>query len=224
MRLHRYVAYVCVGGVLATLAAAAAAAHTKGAYYSREQVRFLAPTGEGNTNTLQLSPRSMVMVAGAVGQMIDDDQRPRAASQNVTITGMGIRNGWSVTLPNTGGQWANNYTSPYLDVQVAGPSATEVATTMRRVVARIRRALATLQRAQHVAPANLIRTQLSSLSSPPIYYQRGSRMRAVLAVLALGFGVTTAGAGAARRFVARRAAAPEVVAVQRSHATSGGSA
>jgi hypothetical protein len=213
-----------VGGVLATLVAAAAAAHTKGVYYSREQLRFLAPTGEGNTNTLQLSPRSMVMVAGAVGQMIDDDQGPRAASQNVTITGMGISNGWSVTLPNTGGQWANNYTNPYLDVQVAGPSATEVATTMRSLVTRINAALARLQRAQHVARVNLIRTQLSSLGSPPIYYQRGSRMRAVLAVLALGFGVTAAGTGAARRSAARRAATPEVVAGQRSHATSGGSA
>jgi hypothetical protein len=213
-----------VGGVLATLAAAAASAHTKGVYYSREQVRFVAPTNVGNPNALQHSPSSMVMVAGAVGQMVDDSQRPRAASQKVTITGMGIRNGWSVTLPNSGGQWANNYTNPYLDVQVAGPSATEVATTMRSLLTRIDMALATLQRAQHVAPVNLIRTQLSSLDSPPIYYQRGSRVRTILAVLALGFGVTAAGTAMASRFVARRATATEVVAVERPHATRGSSA
>jgi len=213
-----------VGGVLATLAAAAAAAHTKGVYYSREQVRFVAPTNIGNPNALQHSPSSMVMVAGAVGQMVDDSQRPRAASQKVTITGMGIRNGWSVTLPNSGGQWANNYTNPYLDVQVAGPSPTEVATTMRSLLTRIDTALATLQRAQQVAPVNLIRTQLSSLDSPPMYYQRGSRVRTILAVLALGFGVTAAGTVIAGRFVARRAAATEVAAVERSQATRGSSA
>jgi hypothetical protein len=188
------------------MAFAAVAADAKGVYYTRAQVRFIAPTNSANPNTLQIAPSSTVMVAGAVGQMVDDEQRPRTASPDVAITGTGIRDGWSVTLPNTGGQWANNYASPYLDVQVAGPSASEVATTMQSLVTQINKDLSALQRSQHVAQANLIHTQLSSLSSPPIYYQRGSRTRALLAALALGLGITAAATLVTRRFIARRAA------------------
>jgi hypothetical protein len=184
----RYV--VAVLGIIATLVTIVVTAHRPGVYWATVQVRFIAPTSAANPNTLPLSGDSIVMVAGAVGQMVNDNQGPRTSSPTVDITGLGIRDGWTVTLPNTGGQWANNFASPYLQVQVIGPTIAKVGANMTRLINEISVDLVALEKQSGVDPHNYIRTQLNPLNGPTYYYQGGSRVRAVVASLALGLGLT----------------------------------
>jgi hypothetical protein len=132
------------------------------------------------------------------------DATTRVVSEDVTLSGEGIRSGSSVTLPNSGGQWANQYTQAELDVQVVGPTQSGVVAESSRLVGEINASLAAAQGDQHVDKHNLIRTQLS----PPtaiVYRQSGSRSRAGIATLVLGCGVTAAAAAMARRRARRKA-------------------
>jgi hypothetical protein len=176
-------------------------------YWATVQVRFIAPTSAANPNTLPLSGDSIVMVAGAVGQMVNDSQGPRTSSPTVNITGLGIRDGWTVTLPNTGGQWANYFASPYLQVQAVGPTIANVGGNMTRLMNEISVDLVTLEKQSGVDPHNYIRTQLNPLNGPIYYYQSGSRARALLASLALGAGLTVGGVYTVRAYSRRRSRA-----------------
>jgi hypothetical protein len=198
----RYV--VAVIGIIATLVTVVVTAHRPGVYWATVQVRFIAPTSAANPNTLPLSGNSIVMVAGAVGQMVNDNQGPRTSSPTVDITGLGIRDGWTVTLPNTGGQWASNFTSPYLQVQAIGPTIAKVGANMARLINEISVDLVALEKQSGVDPHNYIRTQLNPLNGPTYYYQSGSRVRAVIGTLALGLGLTVGGVYAANAYSRRR--------------------
>lgn len=182
---------IAVVGVVVTLVGSWSAARTPGVYWSEAQVRFLAPASATNPNVLRISPSSMVMVAGAVRRMVEATDGPRLASPTVRLVDTGVRNGSSVTLPNTGGQWANNFASPVLDVQAVGPSAVGVEQTMQRLIGKINTSVQALDAQANVDRYNLITTQVSPLTGPPIYYQKGSPVRAATGTLALGILLTT---------------------------------
>src|SRR5882757_1133612 len=186
-------------GVLITCAVAMFLTHRPATYWSRTQVLFVAPLSKVNPNGLEITPSSLIATAGVVAKLVDhSDSSTRVVSEGVTLVGEGIKHGYSVTVPNSGGQWANNFTQSVLDVQVVGSSEAEVSTTVNQLVVRIKRALTTIQREAHVAAVNLVRTQ-STPPEPPIYRQHGSHIRAGLATLLLGFGLTAAAVVAARR-------------------------
>jgi hypothetical protein len=178
-------------GMATTLGLAATAATARGVYWSELQVRFMSPHSAANQNVLQISPSSLVMAAGAVEKMVIDTSAPRVIDPANTLASQGVKHGFGVSLPNTGGQWASNFTDPWLEVQAVGSSPAEVVAATRTLVARIDAALATLQRRAHVDRYNLISTQLSPLSGPAVYYQAGSRSRAAVAALVLGTGITS---------------------------------
>lgn len=194
---HRLPALVTLVGALATLLAVLMTSHGGSVYAARVQVWFIAPKSTNNPNGLQISPDSLVMTAGAVRRMVTDTDPPRTSSPDVPLSGQGVRDGFSVTLPNSGGQWVNQFANPYLDVQAVGPTAAGVLATERRLVGEINTALSTLETQEHVAAVNQIRTQLNPLTGIAVGDQRGSRIRAVLVTFVLGLGLTFA----ARRYV-----------------------
>jgi len=190
---------VWVIGVPVSAMCAVAASKAPGVYWSRVQISFIAPNSTTNPNGLQITSSSLISAAGAVGKMVDNrTSAARLGSATVTLAGEGIRNGYSVTLPNDGGQWVSSFNSPWLDVQAVASDPLTVSQRMSALLRQINVALAHLQSEQSVAPRNLIRTQASP-PSVPIYYQRGSRMRASAGTLVLGLILTTALAGACRR-------------------------
>jgi hypothetical protein len=174
-----------------------------GVYWSDVRVRFVAPTTLTKQNSLQVTEQSLIMMAGAVGQMVDDTNGPRPASPDATLVGLGVRSGWWVVLPNTGGQYQNSYSDPYLDVQVVAPTAAQVAQTLQRLVQRIHDGLATLQNDAHVAPQDRISSRVLPLSVAPIYYAHGSHSRAVIASLVILIGLASVGFVVASRLPRR---------------------
>jgi hypothetical protein len=191
-------------GVAVTAAGGFAAARVPGVYWSRVQVRFIAPMSVASPNAFEFLPYSMAMMAGAVRRLVDNSDPPRTVSPDVTLADEGIRHGYSVSLPHTGGQWTDSYTEPYLNVQAVGATPAEVTTTMQRLIAEIRTGLSALERRTHTDSFNLIRTQVNPPSGVPVYYKRGSPARALLGSLGLGLGVTAAAVALTRWLVRRR--------------------
>ena len=187
-----YVALVVLLGVALSAVFSYRVADKPGVYWSDVKVSFLAPRSAANPNTLVTGTGSLITVAGMVGKMVDPrTSTARVVSPEVTLVNRGIRRGYAVTLPNDGGQWANNYDKALLDVQAVDPSAAEVSTTMQRLLRGIDADLASLQQRANVEQVNRIHTGLSP-NQPPIYYATGSRVRAITATLLLGLALTAA--------------------------------
>ncbi|HEY3716337.1 MAG TPA: hypothetical protein VGL39_17555 [Jatrophihabitantaceae bacterium] len=189
--------------LVVSCALASYAAKKPGVYWSRVQMRFVAQMSVTNPNGLQEGPASLVMAAGVVARIIDPSGgQNRVTSPDTTLASEGIRHGWSVTLPNTGGQWANNFTNPWLNVEAVGTSGAEVGATISRLLAQIQTTLTLLEQKADVRPSAMIRLQTAP-RVPQLYYQQGSGMRAGIATLILGLGLSSALILALRRFARR---------------------
>jgi len=208
-RMPRWWTSGCVGvvlvfGVLVTGGFTYRVAHKPGVYWSQVDVLFLAPNSLQFSNVLTNSSSGLITVAGTIGRMVDPDQATaRVVSPSVTLVDQGIRRGYAVTLPNDGGQWADNFDRALLDVQVAGPTLSEVSATTQRLIGAIDTQLTSMQDRANVVPVNRIHTSLSP-SQPQIYYVNGRRLRALLVVVGLGLGVTLFVAVAVCRVLMRR--------------------
>src|SRR5579875_3094252 len=108
-RVHRAVA-VAVVGLLLTAGFAIHVLHKPGVYFCSTRVLFLTPPSKENPNSLAASTGGVTAMAGAVSRMVEPHPpSAEVVSPLVMLTDEGIRHGWSVTLPNDGGQFANNF-------------------------------------------------------------------------------------------------------------------
>jgi hypothetical protein len=193
-------------GVLLTMVWAYAAGRKPGVFSVNENVLFLAPSSAAFPNSLVVSSDSIVTTAGIVARMIDPRiPSARVASSTVTLVGEGIRNGWSVQLPNDGGQYEDNFDQPLLQVQVVGTNPYQVIATTHSLLGKIDSDLALIQRRDHVPSVDRIHTSLNP-SSAQLFYQTGSRIRAMAAVVLLGIGFTVSAQVLVRRRFMRRSA------------------
>jgi hypothetical protein len=197
--------WVALVGILCTILAAKAATARPGVYFSEVKVIFLAPNNALYPNSLVAVNESVIETAGLVGVMSDPgkSQNTKVTDPNISIVNQGIRDGYRIQLPNDGGQWSDNYDQSLLDVQAAGPTLNSVVAQMQNLIARINATLTKIQDDRQVAAVNRIRTSVNP-AQVPIYYQTGSKIRALAAVVVLGFGFTVAAQIWARRFVRRR--------------------
>ena len=189
--LRRHLLIVACGLVL-TLSCALFLVHRPGVYWSQVDVQFLLPISSENPNSYQFSSDSLISLAGVIGKSVGvSPAHESPASDEVTLVGQGITSGYSVRLPNQGGQWATNFSEPLLDVQAAGATPDEVQETMQQVIQEIENSLAQRQDAAGVRPNRRVSTKVSP-SDIPIYYGGGSDLRVVAATVIVGLGLTTA--------------------------------
>lgn len=182
--------YVVLVGLICTAAAAAFVIATPGVYFARTEVVFLAETGPDNPNTLLTTSSDIIIFASVVANIINGtDPPPKSSSPDATIVGRGVRDGYSVALPDMGGQWVPSFGRQVLDVQVVGSSYEEVEDRTRDLVRQIGEVLAKLQDQAAVDSANRIVTQPLP-EEPAIAYLQGQPKRAVAATLALGTTLT----------------------------------
>jgi hypothetical protein len=202
---------LAVLGLLVTVVLADSVAHRAGVYWSQVDVVFQAPESTLFPNTLLVESEALITTAGVVAKTVDPSSGARVVSDSVTLVGEGIRNGWSVHLPDTGGQWATNFSRPVLDVQAVSDSPARVSATISTLESRIDNVLARLQDDQNVAAVNRI-TASPNPPTPPMYYQSGSRTRALAATVLIGliatFAVCRALDGRIRRGSRRRRKSP----------------
>lgn len=186
--------YAVALGLIATALAARVAVSDHGVYYSQADVVLLPPKGLDTPNILATTNTGgPVKMAGIIGRIMAQHAAPQPVSDQVTILGEGITDGYIVRQPNDGGQWEIQFKRPVLDVQVAGATPAEVTAVMDRVVAEIETDLRQLQLTAGADPENMIQARLSP-PVPNIFYVKGSAARAGLATLLLGLGLSLAGA------------------------------
>jgi hypothetical protein len=195
-------------GIIATGALTYRTARAPGVFWGQVNVVFVAPVSTLFPNSILTGSESLTITAGVVAKLVGSSvDGGHVASDSVTLYGEGIRHGYSVALPNSGGQYANNFDQPLLDVQAVGADAYEVISTMNRVVADIQATLAQVQKTANSDPSSFIRASPNP-STPQLYYVAGSRIRAVAASVILGLGITVTLAMAVSRADWRRKRRP----------------
>jgi hypothetical protein len=183
---------VVVLGMIITVSAGLMSIEDRSVYWTRAEVVFLVPQNEYHPNALGESSESVIITAGAVAKsVLGPDRLPKYASPDVSLIGAGIRQGWSITLPDTGGQWSTNFDSQVLMIEAVGPSRQFVLSTADDLRGSIAESLRALQEVESVAPENMI-TIKASPNVPAIYRVSGSRPRALAMTMLLGGGLTLA--------------------------------
>ena len=179
-------------GAMLTMGTAYWAAQNRGVYWTRTEVVFLAPPSRLYPNSLDTTSGDLIVTAGLVAKLVSGpDKVIKFTSPDAGLIGEGVREGWAIRLPDTGGQWAPNFASQLLIVEVIGPNPAEVERTKNGLVEQIAVTLADYQASHGVAPVNRI-TSTPAPQATVNYMVTGSRIRAVGMTGVLGVSATLA--------------------------------
>jgi len=173
-------------------------------YDSRLEVRL--SLGQPNAAQAALAPAdgSLVPFALAVESHLNAGlPKPAANSRDTTLSGLGVREGSRIAVPNYGSQWQTSYPVPSLVIDAVGPTVESVEARTAAEVERIRAAVEALQSERGVPAAE--RVGITPLPEAQILRKvvstRRADARAYLAILLVGL-ITTVGAWS---FLRRRA-------------------
>lgn len=174
-------------------------------YWSQVDVVILAPKSARYPNVIEQTSESLIAMAGLIEREVNDvTEVPAAASAAVTLAGVGVRDGHSVTLPNSGGQWANSFSRPALDLQVVGPNERVVRQKLAALVDVVERRLAARQEADSIPQVTRI-TASSAPAEAKVFRLDGSRKKGAGAILLLGGALISIGTVGADRLLSARA-------------------
>lgn len=183
---------VVVVGALCTSAASFAALSDEGVYITRTEIVFLAPVSTRYPNALRTQSDDLIVTAGVIGKRSSGPARvTKFADPSVTPVGLGMREGWTLRLPDTGGQWATNFATQRLVLDVVGPSESAVQAQVSTVIQRVQHELHEMQRDANVDPINYI-VALPAPEMPHSVQVKGNRTRVLGMTAALGIGLTVA--------------------------------
>ncbi|MCL3817848.1 hypothetical protein [Aeromicrobium wangtongii] len=190
-------------GLVAVALATTSVASSSDVYSSQANVVFLEPPTAQHPNSLTSASAGLIATAGYVEKIVNAGSQKPATATNVTLLGRGVRNGYTIDLPDSGGQWSHNFDQATLSVQVAGPSEAVVRARLDRLVTRIRAVARDLQTTADVPADEMIRTDLAP-AEPGVERAGGNPIRAVGATVLLGLGLTVSAVIGLDRLLARR--------------------
>ena len=157
-------------------------------YSAEMRVTLVADVG---VTSLRDPQPGLIVAAELVSNRIMTQRGAQITSDSVSLVGEGVRQGFSVTLPNRGSQWVRLVDVPDLRVQAVGSTPAEVMESLRTARVQIDDELVAIQSAVSVAPEARIRAS-SATPLPAVAEGRGNRARALLASGVLGAALTTA--------------------------------
>jgi len=176
----------------------------RGVYTSRTEIVLLAPTSTANPNALKTQSEDIVVTAGVVVKRVTGAGKvSKFNSPEVTLVGIGVRDGWSLRQPDTGGQWGTNFSTQTIVLEIVAPDAATVGEREVEIVSRVKAELDSLQRDAGVEPINYI-TMTVAPAEPVIYHVGGNKYRTLGMTGLLGAG-TTIGIVVLIEYRARRA-------------------
>jgi hypothetical protein len=182
---------VTVFCVILTASAAFWAMKSPPVYLVQDRVVLLPPAA-ADPNGLTEASRSVIDLAGVVARAIEGSGgQSQPVSDGVTLTGEGIRSGYSIRQPNSGGQWKFSFDQPVLDVQAVDATPAKARAQMQLALDEITKTLTSLEDAQGTSAENRARMSLNP-ATPQISEQDGSRPRAIAASIFTGAIVTLA--------------------------------
>ncbi|MET0931814.1 MAG: hypothetical protein ABWX74_20020, partial [Aeromicrobium sp.] len=148
-------------GAAATVVALSVVATRPVVYWSQANVIFLQPTTQQKPNSLTSTSGGLISMAGYVEQVVNAGTRKPPTASNVSLLARGVRDGYSIELPDNGGQWSHNFEQALLNVQVTGPSEGVVRERRDQIVEKIRATARDLQTSAHVTDESVVRTEVS---------------------------------------------------------------
>jgi len=183
---------VVLAGALCTAAAGMAVMSDEGVFFTRTEILFLAPTSPSNPNALRTQSEDVIDMAGVVAKRISGPgEAQKFAAPDVTLVGLGVRDGWTIRLPDTGGQWSSNFATQRLVLDVVGPTMEAVRERQRELLDRVSTELSSLQTEMGVDVVNEI-TSMAAPETTVVFHAGSDRPRALGMTLALGLGATLA--------------------------------
>ncbi|ACZ31709.1 hypothetical protein Xcel_2695 [Xylanimonas cellulosilytica DSM 15894] len=209
LRAFRTYWYVVLAGALLTLAAGALAARPVPLYWTQADVLVLAPGMGPQDMPSDLSLDGMLAFAGMLEREANGRPVSSLESGAPPLFSAGVRDGYSVAVPNQGNQWTNVFLRPVLSVEVVGSDAETVAQRYDQIVAQLEASSQTLQNA--VAPER--RMTLHPVTDDPTVSYVGStnsqKIRALGAIAVIGVFVSASAAVLLDQRARRRRAAGE---------------
>ncbi|KJL43804.1 hypothetical protein [Microbacterium trichothecenolyticum] len=179
-------------GALVTALAGYAVVSDRGVYFTRTEIVFLAPTSSANPNALRTQSEDIIDLAGVVAKRLTGPgEVTKYASPDVMLAGLGVRDGWSLGLPDTGGQWGTNFATQQLVLDIVAPTRERVQEQQDELVGQIMTQLHELQSDKGVDPVNEV-TAIVAPQTTIIHHVGGSRPRALGMTAVLGLGATIA--------------------------------
>jgi len=181
--------YITLVGVLLTTMAVLTVRGTDGVYETQVDVQFLPPVGF--VRTASNNPdNDLVAMAGLIEREMNlEGERLEPASPDVPLSGMGVRTGTMVVLPNEDGQFDFTFREPVLRVKAVGASAEQAEELREGRVREINEILARLQASDGVPPRERMDTrQVPAI--PPVKLVGGSTDRAAAVTGLLGLLLT----------------------------------
>jgi hypothetical protein len=206
--VRRHVAIVAIGAVLTLFGLWYT--HSRPGVYQVRIGMILAPANPAiGANPLLGREYSIIATAGVLVSVAGQHSEARTSS-SVTLAGKGVKDGYSVDLPNKGGQFAFDYDRPIIDIQAVGMSEQAARSNLDEAMSEVTTALAELQDAEAVPAAGRL-TLHPSPAEVEVGYSRGRPTRSMVAVLVLGMALTlTAVIVVDDRWVRRRPAGQPV--------------
>lgn len=196
--------YVALLGLALLVGALAYVASRPGVYWAQADVVILAPKSARYPNVIEQTSQSLISMAGLIERDVNKGIVPPATStSSVTLAGEGVRDGHAIKLPNDGGQWANNFDRPVLDIQVVGPDPVAVKQKLSSLVDVVTQELKDRQDEQAV-PLGARITASSAPAVPAVFYLSGSHTKALGVTLILGGGLIAMSTVGADRFLNSR--------------------
>lgn len=180
-------------GLVLTVWACLVLAPGERTYWAKVDLVFVQPGAGSVVNVSDNVVPSLINFAGIIQRRVSHDGTPvELPSSSATLYGTGVRNGYSITLPNSGTQWAVSYSRPVLVVQAVGNSPDQVSQTLGRVLTQVESTAHELQTGSGAAADQFIVVDRSP-SSPEIV-DLGStklgRTKGILALSAVGLALT----------------------------------
>lgn len=188
--------YVVLAGILCTWTACSALMLTPGVYGAHMDVVFVVPGGVASSNDFAFA-EPLINFAGVVERKVNDDQQSvRLSSPTAELYGLGVREGVSVALADSGGQWGSIFRSPIIRVQVVASSPEQVVSAVDGVVAKIAMTAKSIQDSSGVAEGKRISIETIPDRAQVFSYvqTRTSDVKATAAASMVGLGLTACAA------------------------------
>lgn len=163
-------------------------------YSARTSVVFLWPGSVPVSQTDDGGLAALVNFAAMVrlGLEMDQERASDSVSFGGSLAGAGVSDGYTVILPNAGGQWSRMYNQPRLVIEAVDADPAVAGRQAEALVAEVRRVADDLQNRIAMQPESVIASAPAPVEVLDVGASPGTRLRALIALGALGAASTVA--------------------------------
>lgn len=191
---------VALTGLLLMAPLIVAASQSKGVYSAKQDVVFLPPPGAASGNPLRVDSEDIVEFAAVIERRaIARSSEPQLRTNGASLYTTGVREGYSVYLPNAGSQWEPSLNKAVVKVEAVAEDPITAEKIVAGLAGQLAAAATQEQDTLGVSRSAHITTERSP-SATAVSYHASSPAAAAMALVLLGLGLGAGAAAAIRIF------------------------